>query len=143
MISKKIKNTIFATILIFISTKAIAMSDLDCLAQAIYGESNGQPKHGQRLVGEVIVNRSKKIGKSVCGVIHQRGQFTYNKRISMKKVPQSIFILSEEILRNVDDISHNMLYFCANRLSKGFGKKNHLRLATVVGGHSFFNGDFG
>ena len=54
---------------------------LHCLTEALYFEARGEGRSGQRAVAEVILNRvdSRTFPNSVCGVVHQRGQFTYNK----------------------------------------------------------------
>ena len=50
-----------------------------CLAGAIYFESKGEPLAGQLAVANVIINRSKsgRFPEDVCGVVKQRGQFSF------------------------------------------------------------------
>jgi spore germination cell wall hydrolase CwlJ-like protein len=47
--------------------------DLECLTQAVYYESRGEPRSGQQAVAQVILNRVRHPGfpKSVCGVVFQ------------------------------------------------------------------------
>lgn len=54
-------------------------SELNCLAIGIYYEAKGEPLAGQLAVAEVILNRanSGRFAKSVCGVLTQRGQFSF------------------------------------------------------------------
>lgn len=54
--------------------------DTECLARAVYFESRGEPLEGQLAVAQVILNRlaSGKYASTVCGVINQRGQFSFN-----------------------------------------------------------------
>ncbi|MEZ0244474.1 MAG: cell wall hydrolase [Sphingomonas sp.] len=56
-----------------------ADSELHCLAVGIYYESKGEPLAGQLAVAEVILNRasSGRFARSVCGVLKQRGQFSF------------------------------------------------------------------
>lgn len=51
----------------------------ECLAGAVYFESKGEPLRGQLSVAEVILNRmrSGRFPKSACGVVKQRGQFSF------------------------------------------------------------------
>jgi N-acetylmuramoyl-L-alanine amidase len=51
----------------------------ECLAGAVYFESKGEPLKGQLSVAEVILNRARsgRFPGSVCGVIKQRGQFSF------------------------------------------------------------------
>ena len=50
-----------------------------CLATAIYFESKGEPLAGQLAVGHVILNRARsgRYPAAVCGVVTQRGQFSF------------------------------------------------------------------
>lgn len=53
--------------------------DLRCLASAIYFEAKGEPLAGQLGVAQVILNRTRsgRFPRSVCGVVTQRGQFSF------------------------------------------------------------------
>jgi N-acetylmuramoyl-L-alanine amidase len=65
---------------------AVAAQDVDdlsdqerCLAGAVYFEARGEPLSGQLAVANVIVNRSKsgRFPSDLCGVVKQRGQFSF------------------------------------------------------------------
>src|SRR5688500_17775848 len=51
----------------------------ECLAGAVYFEAKGEPLHGQLSVAEVILNRARsgRFPSSPCGVVKQRGQFSF------------------------------------------------------------------
>jgi N-acetylmuramoyl-L-alanine amidase len=51
----------------------------ECLATAVYFESKGEPLNGQLSVAEVVLNRARsgRFPASVCGVVKQRGQFSF------------------------------------------------------------------
>ena len=53
--------------------KAFASSEIECLAQAIYHESRGEPDRGQWAVASVILNRvdSRTYSDTVCGAVFQ------------------------------------------------------------------------
>lgn len=53
--------------------------ELRCLAGAVYFESKGEPLAGQQAVAQVIVNRTRsgRFPADVCGVVKQRGQFSF------------------------------------------------------------------
>lgn len=61
--------------------------ELNCLAAGIYHESKGEPLEGQLAVAEVILNRanSGRFASTVCGVLKQRGQFSF---VRGGKIPQ-------------------------------------------------------
>ncbi|MFM2391260.1 MAG: hypothetical protein RLZZ437_2815 [Pseudomonadota bacterium] len=53
--------------------------DWKCLRKAIYFEARGESIKGQFAVAEVILNRvqSRRFPGTVCGVVHQSGQFSF------------------------------------------------------------------
>ena len=54
--------------------------ELECLAAGIYFEAKSEPLAGQLAVGQVIANRAnsgKRFPQSYCGVLFQRGQFSF------------------------------------------------------------------
>lgn len=58
-----------------------AYGDRECLARAVYFEARGEPLEGQLAVAQVILNRvaSGRFADTVCGVIAQRGQFSFDR----------------------------------------------------------------
>jgi spore germination cell wall hydrolase CwlJ-like protein len=53
--------------------------ELRCLAGAVYFESRGESLPGQLAVAHVVINRanSGRFPKSLCGVVHQKSQFSF------------------------------------------------------------------
>ena len=53
--------------------------ELECLAVGVYFESKSEPMSGQMAVAHVIANRAKsgRFPSSYCGVLFQRGQFSF------------------------------------------------------------------
>lgn len=58
---------------------ATGNAEWQCLAEAIYFESRGEPLDGQIAVAEVVLNRrdSRQFPSTVCGVTRQGCQFSY------------------------------------------------------------------
>ena len=58
-----------------------AYGDRECLARAVYFEARGEPLEGQLAVAQVILNRvaSGRFAATVCGVINQPGQFSFDR----------------------------------------------------------------
>lgn len=54
-------------------------SELRCLASAVYFESRGESLIGQLAVAHVVINRAQsgRFPTSLCGVVHQRSQFSF------------------------------------------------------------------
>ena len=66
--------------------------EMECLATGIYFESKSEPLSGQLAVGQVIANRANSNGRfpsTYCGVLFQRGQFSFIRGKSLPSVPKS------------------------------------------------------
>ena len=54
-------------------------AELTCLAKVVVHEAGNQPRAGQLAVAQVVMNRvndpRRRFGRTICGVIMQRGQF--------------------------------------------------------------------
>src|SRR5437763_15592668 len=61
------------------------IEEINCMTEAMYFEARGEKHIGALAVAHVILNRMKsgKFPETACGVIRQKGQFTYKptKRI--------------------------------------------------------------
>lgn len=61
-------------------------SALLCLAMTIYVEARGEPVQGQIEVAAATINRTKEKDRpsTVCGVVSQKGQYTWKKNFKVK-----------------------------------------------------------
>jgi spore germination cell wall hydrolase CwlJ-like protein len=118
--------------------------ELECLATGIYFESKSEPLAGQLAVGKVIANRAGSGGRfpsSYCGVLFQRGQFSFVHGHSLPSVVHSNrqWQTAVAIARIVDQRLQqssvgNALFFHARYVSPGWGLK---RVASI-GNHIFY-----
>ena len=118
--------------------------ELECLATGIYFESKGEPLAGQRAVGKVIANRAASGGRfpgTYCGVLFQRGQFSFVHGHSLPSVAHGNrqWQTAVAIARIVDQglqssAVGNALFFHARYVSPGWGLK---RVASI-GNHVFY-----
>lgn len=53
--------------------------DGQCLASALHYEARGEPIRGRRAVLDTILHRMLATGKDACGVVMQKGQFSWTK----------------------------------------------------------------
>lgn len=117
--------------------------EMECLAVGIYFEAKSEPLTGQLAVGHVIADRasSGRFPRSYCGVLLQRGQFSF---ISGKRWP-AVARSSRQwhnavaIAKIVDDDMHaspvaNALFFHAKRVSP----KWRMKRVGSVGNHVFY-----
>jgi N-acetylmuramoyl-L-alanine amidase len=118
--------------------------ELDCLAVGIYFESKSEPLQGQLAVGQVIANRSNSGGRfpsSYCGVLFQRGQFSFVHGASLPSVSRSsrqwttavaIAKIVDQELK--DSVVGNALFFHARYVSPGW----HMKRVASIGNHVFY-----
>jgi N-acetylmuramoyl-L-alanine amidase len=118
--------------------------ELECLAAGIYFEAKSEPLAGQLAVGQVIANRAnsgRRFPSSYCGVLFQRGQFSFVRGGSYPSVARSSrqWQNAVAVARIVDQQLHqsavpNALFFHAKRVQPRW------RLTRVgsVGNHVFY-----
>jgi spore germination cell wall hydrolase CwlJ-like protein len=118
--------------------------ELECLAVGVYYESKSEPLVGQLAVGKVIANRAKSGGRfppSYCGVLFQRGQFSFIHGRSLPSVPRSsrqwqtavaIAKIVDQDLK--DSAAENALFFHARYVSPGW----RLKRVASIGNHVFY-----
>ena len=118
--------------------------EVECLAVGIYFESQSEPLSGQLAVGQVIANRAKSGGRfppSYCGVLFQRGQFSFVHGHSMPSVPrasrqwQTAVAIAKIVDQDLKDSAvGNALFFHARYVSPGW----HLKRVAAIGNHIFY-----
>ncbi|MEA3065410.1 MAG: hypothetical protein QOJ27_1862 [Sphingomonadales bacterium] len=120
-----------------------ADAEQECLAGAVYFEAKGEPLRGQLSVAEVILNRTRsgRFPASVCGVVKQRGQFSFVRggrmpAIARASLPwqRAVAIAHIARARLADGGAPRALFFHARRVSPHW---NLTRIAAV-GNHIFY-----
>ena len=117
--------------------------ELECLAVGVYFESKSEPLAGQLAVGDVIANRAKsgRFPSSYCGVLFQRGQFSFVRGKSWPAINRSgrqwqnavaIAKIVDQDLKNSG--AQNALFFHAKRVSPGW----RLKRVASIGNHVFY-----
>lgn len=73
------RNAELSTLVAELRGSETGSRELECLAAGIYFEAKSEPLAGQLAVGQVIANRasSGRFAKTYCGVLFQRGQFSF------------------------------------------------------------------
>jgi N-acetylmuramoyl-L-alanine amidase len=118
--------------------------ELECLATGIYFESKGEPLAGQLAVGKVIANRAQSGGRfpsTYCGVLFQRGQFSFVRGHSLPSAPRAskMWQTAVAIAKIVDQGLKqsevgSALFFHARYVSPGW----HLKRVASIGNHIFY-----
>jgi N-acetylmuramoyl-L-alanine amidase len=118
--------------------------ELDCLATGIYFESKGEPLAGQLAVGRVIANRAQSGGRfpaTYCGVLFQRGQFSFVHGHSLPSVShsnkqwQTAVAVAKIVDRHLKESAvGDALFFHARYVSPGW----HAKRVASIGNHVFY-----
>jgi len=118
--------------------------ELECLATGVYFEAKSEPLTGQLAVGQVIANRTASGGRfpsTYCGVLFQRGQFSFVHGHSLPRVShdsrqwQTAVAIAKIVDRGLkDSVIGNALFFHARSVSPGW----HLKRVASIGNHVFF-----
>ena len=118
--------------------------ELECLAAGVYFESKSEPLAGQLAVGQVIANRTHSKGRfpsSYCGVLTQRGQFSF---ISGGRWPavnklgrqwQTAVAIAKIVAGKLhDDVARSAMFFHAKRVNPGWKTTQ----VASIGNHIFY-----
>jgi len=118
--------------------------ELECLATGVYFEAKSEPLAGQLAVGQVIANRSQSGGRfpdTYCGVLFQRGQFSFVHGRSLPSVPRSNhqWQTAVAIAKIVDQglkgsAVGDALFFHARYVAPGW----HAKRVASIGNHVFY-----
>jgi spore germination cell wall hydrolase CwlJ-like protein len=118
--------------------------ELECLATGIYFESKGEPLTGQLAVGQVIANRAQSGGRfpsTYCGVLFQRGQFSFVRGGRLPYVAhsnkqwQTAVALAKIVDQDLKESAvGKALFFHARYVSPGW----RLKRVAAIGNHVFY-----
>ena len=116
----------------------------ECLATAVYYESKGEPLQGQLTVAEVVLNRARsgRFPSSICGVVKQRGQFSFVRGGRLPAAPRSsaawrkaVAVAHIALEDLADGAAPRALFFHATRVKPGWSR---LKRVATVGNHIFY-----
>ena len=118
-------------------------ADMECLAGAVYFEAKGEPLEGQLAVARVILNRmnSGRFPATACGVIRQRGQFSFVRGEGMPAVPRNSVAWHQAVA--IAHVAANDLWTCPADRALYFHARSvapRWRMVRVgaVGNHVFY-----
>jgi spore germination cell wall hydrolase CwlJ-like protein len=117
--------------------------ELECLATGVYFESKSEALAGQLAVGQVIANRaeSRRYPSTYCGVILQRGQFSFVHGHRLPTVShsskqwQTAVAIAKIVDQDLKDSAvGDALFFHARRVSPNW----HRTRVASIGNHIFY-----
>jgi spore germination cell wall hydrolase CwlJ-like protein len=119
-------------------------AEQECLASAVYFEAKGEPLQGQLSVAQVILNRTRsgRFPTSVCGVVKQRGQFSFVHAGRLPGVPRAsaswrkaVAVAHIAKAELADGSAPKALFFHARRVAPGW---RGVTRVSAVGNHVFY-----
>jgi spore germination cell wall hydrolase CwlJ-like protein len=125
------------------ATSEVPDDEFECLAGAVYFESKSEPLAGQLAVAEVIINRARsgRFPASYCGVVKQRGQFSFVRGGRLPAIPResrhwrtAVGITHVALKDLADSAAPRALFFHAKRVSPRW----RLTRVASVGNHVFY-----
>lgn len=151
---KTIVVTLMAILMVFLPINAEAhqpkfidlmdkSNSQHCIASAVYYEALGEPREGKIAVASVVMNRvkSKKYLPTPCGVIYQKGQFSWiNPRYrthvyDADKWNESLEIAQLVLTGSIQDNTHGALFFHNKHVHPSVTRKRHI--VAIIGQHIF------
>ena len=118
--------------------------ELECLATGVYFEAKSEPLAGQLAVGKVIANRAASGGRfppTYCGVLFQRGQFSFVHGHSLPAVShsnrqwQTAVAIAKIVDKDLEEsVAGNALFFHARYVSPSW----HAKRVASIGNHIFY-----
>lgn len=116
--------------------------ETECLARGIYYESRTESLTGQLTVAEVIINRARsgRFASSICGVLRQRGQFSFVRGGVIPAPPSNAHWRTAVAIARIamedlaDGAAPRALFFHARRVNPGW----RLTRVATVGNHVFY-----
>lgn len=117
-------------------------SETDCLARGVYYEAKSESLSGQLSVAEVILNRSRsgRFASTICGVLRQRGQFSFVRGGQIPTPPPgrqwttAVAIARIARAELAQGSAPRALFFHARHVSPGW----RLTRVATVGNHIFY-----
>lgn len=119
----------------------IVDAELICLAKVVVHEAGNQSRAGQLAVAQVVMNRVNdsrgRFGRTICGVVMQRGQFfnvhAYNPRRDARW-RMALEVSREARAGTAEPVVGNALFFHAAYAAPFRGRTR----VTRIGGHVFY-----
>ena len=118
--------------------------ELQCLATGVYFESKSEPLAGQLAVAKVIANRAKSGGRfpdTYCGVLFQRGQFSFVRGHALPTVAasskqwQTAVAIAKIVDQHLKESAvGDALFFHARYVAPSW----HAKRVASIGNHVFY-----
>ena len=122
------------------------LTETQCLSLAIYKEARGEKQKGQVSVANVVLNRAKASGKSICSVVFAKGQFSWSRNWKPSKLTKKQEVgrfsnLAKHILENRKNLRSEEFaatHFHARKMKRKPSWTKDMIVVAVSGNHIFY-----
>ena len=129
---------IITIILVVFSPCVLSLSNVECLASAMWHEARGESLTGQIAVAHVILNRAKYEQKSICAIIKAHKQFSFVHRGVVPHAPKEWLVRAVSSIKaySLKDESRGARFFIHQRAKPLWSRRK--RLVAHIGKHKFY-----
>jgi spore germination cell wall hydrolase CwlJ-like protein len=112
-----------------VKTQGKGISEVSCLSHIVWRETNGQTLAAQYAVGNVVLNRANRTGKSVCDIIWMKGQFSgFDGNVPKLRTINPISLLAHNMMEQERlgiriDITNGATHFATHKVKNKWTKK--------------------
>lgn len=113
-------------------------NDLDALTRVVYGESRGESEEGKRAVAWVVINRTKKSGKTILYEATKKNQFCcYREDMLEEESKKECEKIAEDAINgnNSDPTGGATFFYSGTNVPSWATNKTP---CAEIGGHKFF-----
>lgn len=138
-----LKSPFHKEVRVQVPLRAPTKENLKCMTNAIYFEARGESYLGKVAVGYVVLNRSINRNISICDVVNEPNQFSWNSEnniplILNKKVWNDIYEISYKVISNeLNDPTNGSTYFHSTNINPYWSED--IPITVLIGNHKFYN----
>lgn len=118
-------------------TKALALSEQQCLSEVIWREARGEPFLGKVAVAQVVLNRTKdaRFPKTICKVVFQPGQFTWTSWYRKPLADTDSKMIARMVINGTYTISNFPAIYFVHKKMRPTWRVTKVR---TIGAHCFY-----
>ena len=115
----------------------VVVTELDCLASAIYHEARGESTKSQLAIGQVVLNRtnSRHFPDNICKVVFQPKQFTGLRRVKYNK---ETLQNAKKVLKGSAKWLTDATHFHTPAVNPKWASSPRMEPRGQIGGHLFY-----
>lgn len=129
-------------LLLLLSSNCWAVTDVDCLTEAIYFEARGEPEAGKIAVAASVLNRSRIKNKSLCEIVYAPNQYSWTAKKPKVREPDAYLYaqkLAARLASGQIKYDRRITHFVDFQSSGKLRWTASLKKLYIIGQHLFFS----